>query len=83
VGQGEEEQVIVICPSCKLENPADATRCDCGYVFAGSTSPPELREIAQSLRTIKRILILWTALSLVGAVVWGISIALFTAGVPR
>jgi hypothetical protein len=84
VGEDEEEkQDVVTCPSCKLENPADAQRCDCGYVFAAPTTAPELREITQSLRTIKRILILWTVLSLLGAVIWGVSIVLFTAGVPR
>src|SRR5579863_5827238 len=58
------------CPSCKLENPPSAVRCDCGYVFAASVSPRErslqslpvddpplvvyLRSIDDSLRTIKR-----------------------------
>jgi hypothetical protein len=29
----------VICPSCKLENPASALYCDCGYEFVPGSKP--------------------------------------------
>jgi hypothetical protein len=29
----------VICPSCKLENPASARYCDCGYEFVPGSKP--------------------------------------------
>jgi hypothetical protein len=77
------------CPSCKLENPPSAVRCDCGYVFAASVSPRErslqslpvddpplvvyLRSIDDSLRTIKRILVWWVTLSAIAAILAFIS----------
>jgi hypothetical protein len=75
------------CPSCKLENPPSATRCDCGYAFSVPTTEPpgsrvdiqqhpsdptivsHLRSIDDSVRTIKRIVVFWAVLSLIGLLI--------------
>lgn len=60
------------CPSCKLENPPTATRCDCGYSFGVPITPSDgaivshLRSIDNSLRTIKTVVILWAVLAIIG-----------------
>lgn len=33
---------MVICPNCKLVNPSEALRCDCGYNFAAGAMRPDL-----------------------------------------
>lgn len=62
------------CPSCKLENPATATRCDCGYPFSSASSDSQLSlylwSIDNSLRTIRRIVVAWAVLTIIGACVW-------------
>lgn len=35
------------CPNCKLINPADAVRCDCGFHLADSTSADKTRAVKQ------------------------------------
>jgi len=63
------------CPKCKLENPPNAAICDCGYSFQGSGGHQEthyLRSIAESVDSIRKMLLLWMILTLVGAVVYGI-----------
>jgi hypothetical protein len=30
----------MLCPSCKLENPPEAQRCDCGYCFDAKATAP-------------------------------------------
>lgn len=62
------------CPSCKLENPATALRCDCGYAF-GPTAKTDpslslyLHSIDSSIRTIKWIIIAWAVLTVIGALI--------------
>lgn len=58
----------MLCPNCQLENPASATRCDCGHAFtAGMSSRDDvcLRSIAGSIATIKRIAIGWTVAAVI------------------
>jgi hypothetical protein len=63
------------CPVCKLENPDTALRCDCGYAFATGTMPAgdpvleHLRSIDETLRYIKRLILLWAILTVVAAIV--------------
>ena len=33
---------MIICPHCKLVNPPEALKCDCGYDFASQTMGPSL-----------------------------------------
>lgn len=75
------------CPSCKLENPETALRCDCGYAFSlpavqisNGREPSDpavvnyLLSIDDSLRTIKRILVWWVWL---GAICAFITLVIF------
>ena len=52
------------CPNCKLMNPADARRCDCGYDFKTQEveEPPGGTEEDDSLLASARWLILGSAL---------------------
>jgi hypothetical protein len=60
------------CPACSLENPSTAKKCDCGFAFWGpqTESVACLASIDRSLRTIKKILIWWFVLGLMGALLW-------------
>jgi hypothetical protein len=66
------------CPSCSLENPPSALRCDCGYTFPSSvqkamTDPAavsHLRSIDASLLTIKRILLVWIFLAILWIIIF-------------
>jgi hypothetical protein len=60
------------CPACHLENPDTATHCDCGYSLTGSKMDPNyyLRSIADSARTIKRVVVCWAVLTVIGMIVW-------------
>jgi len=62
------------CPSCKLENPPSAMRCDCGHRFdrAEVNTEAYLREIARSTESIRRLVLLIIVLGIVAAVIWGV-----------
>ena len=77
-------QLPVKCPSCKLENPPDAARCDCGFVFSVATAEPSgtravqptdptivfhLQSIDNSVRTIKRIVVWWAVLTVIALLI--------------
>jgi hypothetical protein len=38
------------CPNCKLINPPDAVRCDCGYDFGPERLPPDVATAIRKLR---------------------------------
>ena len=70
------------CPMCRLENPPSALACDCGYSFAGrgeDQSIHYLRSIAESVNSIRRMVLFWIVVTLIGAVVWGFIIAMENA----
>lgn len=59
------------CPRCKLINPADADRCDCGYEFssgevkASYLPPPKQPDVAKEVRVFALALIALNTLALV------------------
>lgn len=60
------------CPVCKLENQPSAERCDCGHRFGAAVpvlDTRHLERIAQSVESIRRILLVWVVLSIAGGVV--------------
>jgi len=68
----------MLCPKCRLENPPTATVCDCGHSFGGKGEDQNLyylRSIAESVNSIKRMILFWIILAIAGGVVWGIIIA--------
>lgn len=72
------EEKAVTCPKCKLENLPSATVCDCGYSFAGRSDDQSvhyLRSIAESVNSIRRMILCWIVLTLIGAVVVGFIVA--------
>jgi len=69
----------VICPKCRLENPSSASVCDCGYSFEGhreDQSVHYLRSIAESVNSIRRMILWWIVLTLIGAAVAGFVITM-------
>ena len=60
------------CPVCHLENPEAAAQCDCGYTLTGSKLDPNyhLRSIAESVQTIRRVVVCWAVLTIVGMIAW-------------
>ena len=63
----------MICPICKLENPSSATACDCGFSFDGRNdhqSIAYLRSISESVNSIRKMILCWFVLTLIGAVVF-------------
>lgn len=60
------------CPACGAANVFNAERCKCGYVFQGpqTESVACLASIERSVRTIKRLLIWWFVLTLIGGALW-------------
>jgi hypothetical protein len=66
------------CPRCKLESPASATICDCGYAFSGKREDQStyyLRTIAEAVNSIRRMILFWIVLTLVGAIVGAFIVA--------
>lgn len=66
------------CPRCKLENPSSAMVCDCGYSLDGRGEDQAvhyLRSIAESTNSIRKMVLCWIVLTLIGAVVGGLVIA--------
>lgn len=53
------------CPNCKLENPTEELRCDCGFEF--KIPQTDLSLVLKELRTIKGMVAWWIALTLIGA----------------
>src|SRR5712675_1684084 len=54
------------CPSCKLENPASAEYCDCGFEFVPGSKPTEWKRvydrtplIPPGLLTVRLMLLSW------------------------
>jgi hypothetical protein len=49
-----------------------ANKCECGYILHGPQTDPlmYLGSIDRSLRTIKKILVFWLVLGLIGAAIW-------------
>jgi hypothetical protein len=66
----------MICPICKLENPPSSTRCDCGHTFGGTGEQTGyyLREIADGVDSIRRMILAWLVLMFVGTIVAGVLI---------
>ena len=65
------EAVMLKCPSCGRENDQATKKCDsvdCRFYLKSDLEC--LRSIDLSLRTIKRIAILWLVLTVVGIVVF-------------
>ena len=62
------------CPSCRLENPPTAKRCDCGHTFGEPvSSDPKGRVESASGQALARLV--WV-LAALGSVVGGINLAL-------
>jgi hypothetical protein len=70
------------CPVCKLENPENARRCDCGHEFsalgAARSAPDYLGSIDSSVRTIKFVVVAWAVLTVIGFTVWLLAVAMQT-----
>ena len=62
------------CPSCRLENPPSAKRCDCGHNFGEPVSPSR-KGRAESAIGQGFARLVW-ALAALGSVVGGINLAL-------
>lgn len=62
------------CPSCRLENPPSAQRCDCGHNFGDPISP--LRKGRAESVTGQGFLRLVWVLAALGSVVGGLNVAL-------
>ncbi len=54
------EESVQCCPNCKLTNPPDALKCDCGYDFATGKIPESALRAKRApyLRVLKRALLL-------------------------
>lgn len=60
------------CPVCDLENPSNSVRCECGYVNPLPSDPKLislLQSIDGSIRTIRRIMVWWFILTIIGGVI--------------
>ena len=62
------------CPSCRLENPPSAKRCDCGHTF-GEAVAPTRKERAEFAIGQNVARLVW-ALAALGSVVGGLNLAL-------
>ena len=63
----------MLCPSCRLENPPTAKRCDCGHTFGEPVSSPRRGARAELGTGLARLV--W-ALAALGSVVGGVEFAL-------
>lgn len=62
------------CPSCRLENPPTAKRCDCGHTFGEPVSPLRKERAASAIGQ-SFVRLVW-ALAALGSVVGGLNLAL-------
>jgi uncharacterized membrane protein YvbJ len=58
------------CPECKAENREGTTRCACGVSLVDVKIARYLRSIDNAVSTIKNIMVIWGALSLVAVILW-------------
>jgi hypothetical protein len=65
----------MICPQCKLENPQDAQRCDCGYDFISCKTEESYLSYKYGTKDVKIVLLIigWFL-----AIIGGFMIALGT-----
>jgi len=69
------------CPSCGLENPNSAIKCDCGHRFAGSPEDRLLAEVSaigRRVESIRKAVLLFVVITLGAAIIAGL-IAAFEA----